>query len=264
MHFTVAPEFRDEFARALERYDRVRPFRHDCALEVTFSEQDPATDTLAIDENGQPFRLADGSLLFRPGGHGSLLSNLNALAADIAVIKNVDNILPDERTSDVVHWKLILIGVLAALQSEQWDGDRPIRVCGVVKNEGEPGGAPFWVTDPDGRQSIQIVESSQVDATHPQQQAIFQSSTHFNPVDIVCGLRDREGRQFDLQRYVDPRAVFIASKTHQGRALHALERPGLWNGAMALWQTVCVEVPGSTFAPVKTVFDLLRPQHQPR
>jgi hypothetical protein len=259
MHFTVAPEFATAFQQALaSSAPRVSEARGGCALDVTFSEQDPATDTLAVDANGEPFRLADGTLLFRPGGHGALISNLNALAASIVVIKNVDNILPDERTAEVVRWKLILIGLLATLQAEGTT-DRPIRVCGVVKNEGEPGGAPFWVTDPQNGQSIQIVESSQV---APRQQPIFQTSTHFNPVDIVCALRGRDGRQFDLHQFVDQRAVFIADKSHDGRALKALERPGLWNGAMAGWRTVCVEVPASTFAPVKTVFDLLRPQHQ--
>jgi serine phosphatase RsbU (regulator of sigma subunit) len=312
MHFTVATEFLSEFEQALrELRPEFNRRRRGTILDVRFSEQDPSTDTLAIDPAGEPFRLADGTLLFRPGGHGSLIANLNALAADIVVIKNVDNILPDETTTEVVRWKRILIGHLAQLQSEvaemlaacepedapepaldraiafaafrfarrpaaglrgneakrRWifDAlDRPIRVCGVVKNEREPGGAPFWVVEPDGTRSVQIVEPSQVDSRSPEQARIFRSAGFFNPVDIVCGLRSWRGERFDLRQYVDPDAVFVSEKTHEGRELRALERPGLWNGAMAGWNTVCAEVPASTFAPVKTVFDLLRPQHQYR
>lgn len=312
MHFTVAPEFHEAFAAALQAV--VPAFsarRRGATLEVTFSEQDPSTDTLALDADGRPFRLADGTLLFRPGGHGSLISNLNAFRGDIVVIKNVDNVLPDETTSEVVRWKRMLIGYLAQIQAEVFellaacaqpdapepvldraialaafrfarrppgplDGieakrrfvftalDRPLRVCGVVRNEGEPGGAPFWTVEPDGTMSVQIVESSQADSTDPRQLRIFRSATHFNPVDLVCGVRSWNGELFDLTRFVDPGTVFMSSKTHEGRPLTALERPGLWNGAMARWNTICVEVPASTFAPVKTVFDLLRPQHQYR
>lgn len=140
--------------------------------------------------------------------------------------------------------------------------DRPLRVCGMVKNEGEPGGGPFWVEAPDGTQSLQIVESSQVDMGDPGQKAVWGSSTHFNPVDLVCGLRDYLGRPFDLRKYRDPDTGFISVKSAEGRELKALELPGLWNGAMAFWNTVFVEVPISTFNPVKTVLDLLRKGHQ--
>ena len=141
--------------------------------------------------------------------------------------------------------------------------DRPVRVCGVVRNTGEPGGGPFWVRGRDGSLSLQIVESAQVDPAQQEQQAIFSAATHFNPVDLVCGVRNHRGEQFDLRRFVDSEAVFITRKSMDGRDLKALERPGLWNGAMAHWTTVFVEVPGSTFTPVKTVLDLLRPEHQP-
>ena len=312
MHFTVAPEFRDEFEGALRRVaPEVEARRPGARLDVGFSEQHPSTDTVALDDEGRPFRLADGSLLLRPGGHGALIGNLHALDADLVVIKNVDNILPDEDTDEVVHWKRVVIGYLAQIQADVFDMlaacdgedareaavdqaiafaastfarrptrtlvsraekqqfvvdalDRPFRVCGVVLNEGEPGGAPFWVAQRDGTSSIQIVESSQVNANDPRQSEIFRSATHFNPVDIVCGLRSWRGEAFDLKQYVDPSAVFTARKTHEGRELTALERPGLWNGAMAGWNTVCVEVPVSTFAPVKTVFDLLAAQHRSR
>ncbi len=263
MHFTVVPEARDRFAALLEALRGPIERQFDCHLDVTFSEQRPSTDTLAIDANGAPFRTSSGELLFRPAGHGALIENLQALDGDVVVIKNIDNILPAPASDEVVRWKFVLIGVLEALEAErQRERSRPLRVCGVVRNDGEPGGAPFWVRGADGSVSIQIVESAQVDMTDPLQKRIFESATHFNPVDVVCSLRDSRGRPFDLSRFVDPSAAFIARKSYEGRTLTALERPGLWNGAMAGWDTVCVEVPASTFAPVKTVLDLLRPQHQ--
>lgn len=260
-HFTVAPEFRGEFEALLRDIAPAVEREAGARLDVRFSEQHPSTDTLALSDAGEPFREADGSLLLRPAGHGALLQNLQALAADLVVIKNIDNVLPYERSADVVHWKRLLIGYLVTLQ-RQAPQDRPLRVCGVVRNEGEPGGAPFWVADPGGDYSLQIVESSQVDLSNPRQREIFESSTHFNPVDLVCAVRSPGGDPFDLAPFVDESAVFVAQKSHDGRDLRALERPGLWNGAMAGWTTVFVEVPASTFAPVKTVLDLLRPQHQ--
>ena len=261
-HFTVAPEWRDEFEQLLRSIAPDIQSESASELAVSFSEQHPSTDTLAIAaDSGDPFRTDDGSLLLRPAGHGALLRNLEALAADLVVIKNIDNVVPCGRTQDVVHWKRLLIGYLLDVQRES-AGDRPVRVCGVVRNEGEPGGAPFWVVDRDGRETLQIVESSQVNLGDAGQRAIFESSTHFNPVDLVCAVRGHDGRPFDLQRFVEASAVFVAKKSHEGRDLLALERPGLWNGAMAGWHTVFVEVPAATFAPVKTVLDLLRPQHQ--
>lgn len=319
LHFTVSPEHQDEFERLL---DRVRPAleeRFDCRFEVSFSAQRHATDTLAVDPQNRPFRTEDGALLFRPGGHGALIDNLNELGRDgwdIVRLRNIDNVVPDDRKPVVHLWKRLLGGCLLAVREaafvhldrlEALDGvrgeqaetvlreagdflekelcrplpegfaqadsherqrflmdalDRPIRVCGVVRNQGEPGGGPFWVESPSGGISPQIVETSQIDPKSPEQQEALKVSTHFNPVDIVCGLRDRLGHRYDLHRYVDPSTVFIAEKSHEGRPLKALERPGLWNGAMAGWNTVFVEVPDATFAPVKTVLDLLRPEHQ--
>jgi hypothetical protein len=262
-HLTVAPEFRADFERHLaEIAPRVVSAIDDRAtIVVDFSEQHPSTDTLAATLDGEPFRTADGTLLFRPAGHGALLKNLEALGGDVVVIKNIDNVLPFERSDEAIHWKQLLIGFLVSRRSTA-DDDRPRRVCGVVRNDGEPGGAPFWVTHEDGRRSMQIVEASQVDLDNPAQRSIFESATHFNPVDIICGLRSADGRPFGLGAFVDPSAVFRATKSYEGRDLVALERPGLWNGAMAWWNTTFVEVPASTFAPVKTVFDLLRPEHQ--
>ncbi len=263
MHFTVVRERRAAFEQHLESVRASLEARHHCSLTVEFSEQHASTDTIAVDANGAPFRTATGDLLFRPAGHGALVDNLHALNGDIVVIKNIDNILPVDAADEVVRWKLVLIGVLAGLQvGPDAVSDRPIRVCGVVRNEGEPGGAPFWVREGEGVATRQIVESAQVDLGDPVQKQIFASSTHFNPVDIVCAVRDPDGKPFRLADFVDPAAAFVATKSYEGRALTALERPGLWNGAMARWHTVFVEVPASTFAPVKTVFDLLRPQHQ--
>ncbi len=263
MHFTVVPEARDRFVALLEAVRGPIEHQFQCQLRVTFSEQQPSTDTLAIDAHGEPFRTSAGDLLLRPAGHGALIENLQALDGDVVVIKNIDNILPAPASDEVIRWKFVLLGVLEELEAErQRERSRPLRVCGVVRNEGEPGGAPFWVRAADGSLSVQIVESAQVDMSDPLQKRIFESATHFNPVDVVGSLRDSRGRPFDLSQFVDPSAAFISKKSFEGRELTALERPGLWNGAMAGWDTVCVEVPAQTFAPVKTVLDLLRPQHQ--
>ena len=261
VHVTVPPEHHSAFEAVLERA-RPRLERETGArFEVRFSEQAPSTDTVAIDEAGRLFRDSEGRLLFRPGGHGALLKNLAESGGDVVLVKNIDNVVPDDLRAPTLLWKRLLAGVLVRLERASTRA-RPLRVCGVVRNEGEPGGGPFWIDGPRG-ETRQIVESAQVDLANPAQAAIFRSATHFNPVDLACSLRDASGRPFDLPRFVDERAVFIAKKTHEGRTLFALERPGLWNGAMALWETVFVEVPKETFAPVKTVLDLLRPEHQP-
>lgn len=312
MHFTVSPDVRREFESALaDLVPAIERRRQGAVLAVSLSEQHPSTDTLAIDAAGEPFRTGDGSLLLRPSGHGALLRNLQPLGGDLVVIKNIDNVVPDEAGDEVLRWKRILIGYLRDLQAEVFRHleacnvtgcpdarldeavafgigqfgrhpgvrlrdadakrrfvlaalDRPVRVCGVVPNEGEPGGAPFWIAEADGHCSLQIVEASQVDMGDPEQAHIFGRATHFNPVDLVCGLRSWRGEAFDLSRFVDPSTAFVGRKSFEGRELTALERPGLWNGSMAGWNTVCVEVPATTFAPVKTVLDLLRPQHQYR
>lgn len=305
LHFTVPEDARGEFERLLAQR-RAKWESDGTRLVVEFSIQDRSTDTPAVDPQNRPFRLDDGSLLFRPGGHGSLLRNLERLRGDLVFVKNIDNIVPEHRRAPTLRWKRLLAGRLVALQTRIHavlrrldagdradalftegaalaalfeggafdDGrdpaaflrqrlDRPLRVCGVVPNEGEPGGGPFWVVDGEGRTGRQIVESSQVDFDDPGQAAVWRASTHFNPVDLVCGVRDHHGEPHRLDEFVDEETVFIATKSEGGRELKALERPGLWNGAMAYWNTLFVEVPIETFAPVKTLFDLLRPQHQP-
>ncbi|MBQ5635064.1 MAG: DUF4301 family protein, partial [Alistipes sp.] len=245
-----------------------------------------------------PFRTDAGELLFRPAGHGALLSNLNDIEADVVFVKNIDNVTTDALRGDTVLFKKVLAGLLLEVQSKAFahlkalrDGvadlaaiadfvqnslcvklpaeydaallekllDRPIRVCGMVRNEGEPGGGPFWVANEDGTQTLQIAESSQISA---EDMCLMKNATHFNPVDLVCGVRRADGSKFDLMQYTDPATGFISSKSSGGRELRAQELPGLWNGAMANWSTIFVDVPISTFSPVKVVQDLLRPQHQ--
>jgi Domain of unknown function (DUF4301) len=313
LHFTVSPHHETGFRALLADRGTALARRLGCRFEVEFSHQRTSTDTLAVDLDHRPFRLADGALLFRPGGHGALLDNLQELAgagAGIVLLKNIDNVVPDSRKPEVTRWKKLLGGVLLALRERTasllagLDADlpdeelieeaarfaerelarrlpprfaeasaaerrhrlidaldRPLRVAAMVRNTGEPGGGPFWVESAAGEVSLQIVETSQI-GPEPDQQAALAGSTHFNPVDIACALHDREGRPYDLDRFVDPATVFIAARSHEGRPLKALERPGLWNGAMAGWNTVFVEVPVATFAPVKTILDLLRPEHQ--
>ena len=271
IHFTVSeehlPYFRQHIASVLAKMEK----KFGVQYEVTFSVQSPATDTLAANPDGTPFRNADGTLLFRPGGHGALINNLNQQAADIVFIKNIDNVVPDRLKKDTIRYKQMLAGILVAEQQRVFERlrdpqisdeervllRRPIRVCGVVRNTGEPGGGPFLVREQDGSISYQILESSQV--SDP---ALMQQSEFFNPVDLVCALRDENGEAYDLSQFVDPATGFISHKSKDGRELLALELPGLWNGAMARWNTIFVEVPVSTFNPVKTVNDLLREQHR--
>lgn len=260
-HFTVPDGSRARFAAELDAARGSRPSTH----TVDFSEQLPATHALALDERGRPARDADGALLLRPAGHGALLSNLAALCAadgDVVFVKNIDNVLPAARHAEIARWKLLLAGRLLELEDTRPDRSRPLRVCGVVRNSGEPGGGPFWVEGRDGGAAPQIVESAEVDLADPEQRSIWASSTHFNPVDLVLATRDAVGRPHDLFRFVDESTAFVAEKSEGGRRLRVYERPGLWNGAMAGWETRFVEVPAWTFAPVKTLLDLARPEHR--
>ena len=298
IHFTVSPEHIAGFETLLAEKVPVYEQRFGIRYDISFSVQKPSTDTIAVNPDNTPFRQEDGTLLFRPAGHGALVENLNEIDADLVFIKNIDNVTTDARRGDTVRYKKVLAGVLLDLQGRafeylkalevggaelepiaefigkqlcvklpaEYDSallravlDRPIRVCGMGRNEGEPGGGPFWVGNPDGTESLQIAESSQI---APDDLPLMQSATHFNPVDLVCGVRDSKGRKFDLRRYTDPATGFISSKSSGGRDLRAQELPGLWNGAMAKWNTVFVDVPVTTFSPVKVVQDLLRPQHR--
>ena len=310
VHFTVSHEHLPFFKSLVEQIREQYESRYNVRYHISFSEQKPSTDTIAADMDNQPFRDNNGKLLFRPGGHGALIENLNDIDADIIFVKNIDNVVPDRLKETTVIYKKVIGGVLvtlkgkidkyaALLRSGQYTAadldeishflqhdlcvtnrheadlteaeraeyllrklSRPLRVCGMVKNVGEPGGGPFLAYNQDGTVSLQILESSQIDMKNPEAKASFEQGTHFNPVDLVCAVRDGEGNKYDLPRYVDKNTGFISFKSKNGRELKALELPGLWNGAMSDWNTLFVEVPIETFNPVKTVNDLLREQHQ--
>ena len=310
VHFTVSHEHMELFKQKVAQKADMYAKKYGIAYDITFSEQKPSTDTVAANPDGTPFRNSDGSLLFRPGGHGALIENLNEIDADVIFVKNIDNVVPDRLKGDTVLWKQIIAGVLVTLQKKAFeylelldtgkytheqieemirfvqqdlccrkadikeleDADlviylrkklnRPMRVCGVVKNVGEPGGGPFLTYNQDGTVSLQILESSQIDKSNKEYMEMFTKGTHFNPVDLVCAVKDYKGNAFDLPKFVDPTTGFISQKSKSGKELLALELPGLWNGAMSDWSTIFVEVPLSTFNPVKTVNDLLREQHQ--
>ncbi len=310
VHFTVSTEHRELFQKLVDSKAAEYAAKYGVNYHISFSEQKPSTDTVAADMENKPFRDKDGKLLFRPGGHGALIENLNDLDADVVFIKNIDNVVPDRLKDDTVTYKKLLAGVLVTLQKQAFeylklldsgsyrhdeleniirfvqqqlhcrradlkdleDADlviylrkklnRPMRVCGMVKNVGEPGGGPFLAYNPDGTVSLQILESSQIDMNDAEKKAMFEKGTHFNPVDLVCAVRNYKGEKFNLLNYVDKATGFISYKSKNGKDLKALELPGLWNGSMSDWNTVFVEVPLSTFNPVKTVNDLLREQHQ--
>lgn len=309
IHFTVSHDHLELFkARVAEKKEAFEK-AYGISIDVTFSEQKPSTDTIAANPDNTPFRNEDGTLLFRPGGHGALIENLNDIDADVVFIKNIDNVVPDRLKADTVTYKQLIAGLLVDLQQRVFaylrtldagasheqlqeiaafvendlcckkaDIDtlddaalaaylhkklnRPMRVCGVVKNVGEPGGGPFLCYNQDGTVSLQILESSQIDKDNEGYVRMFKEGTHFNPVDLVCATKNYRGEHFCLPDFVDHSTGFISSKSKNGRELKALELPGLWNGAMSDWNTIFVEVPISTFNPVKTVNDLLREQHQ--
>ncbi len=314
LHFTVSPEHQQAFE---QHVNEIKP-KYEQLFEVTyqidFSQQKSSTDTIAVTPENEPFRNSDGSILFRPAGHGALLENLNDLDADLIFIKNIDNVVPDHLKQPTVDYKKALAGILFNLQEQifyyqkilhehhpstlesafyaeaanflenvlnitppqnQYYSEkeelfyyfskkfnRPIRICGMVKNEGEPGGGPFFAQNRDGSVSLQIVESSQIDFSDPEQAVIAQNATHFNPVDLVCAVKNHEGKKYNLLDFSDPETGFISLKSKDGKDLKAQELPGLWNGSMSDWNTIFVEVPVETFNPVKTVTDLLRKEHQ--
>jgi len=313
LHFTVSPEHQEVFEELLKKVKSRYEKELGVTFEVTFSIQKPSTDTIAVDLENNPFREPDNTLLFRPGGHGALIENLNDLDADLIFVKNIDNVVPDRLKQPTINYKKALAGILLKYQEKIFryqkilnerhpatlesgflaeaanflentlntkpannqyytekeelfhylreKYNRPVRVCGMVKNEGEPGGGPFWAENADGTVSLQIAESSQIDPDSVQQQTILKHATHFNPVDLVCATKNYKREKYDLTRFTDPATGFISKKSKDGKELKAQELPGLWNGAMSDWNTLFVEVPVETFNPVKTVNDLLREQH---
>ena len=309
IHFTVSPEHQHLFETLINNKKDEYEKELNSKFNITFSQQKSKTDTIAVDMNNNPFREND-KLVFRPGGHGALIENLNDIDADIVFLKNIDNVIPDKHKNEEVKFKKALAGYLIAIQknifdylnildSANYDRDsllnilyfiqeklniknpetkyledgelvvylknklnRPIRICGMVSNIGEPGGGPFFTINPDSTVSLQILESSQIDLSKPENDEMFKKGTHFNPVDLVCAIKDYKNQKFDLKKHIDKKTGFISKKSKNGKDLKALELPGLWNGSMSDWNTIFVEVPLSTFNPVKTVNDLLRIEHQ--
>ncbi len=311
IHFTVSKEhlalLQSTIDKLLPKYEKMFNVKY----KITYSEQKPSTDTIAVDLNNEPFREKNGSLVFRPGGHGALIQNLNDLRKEIIFIKNIDNVVPDRLKDETIKYKKVLGGYLFHLQQQLFEYlvmldegslenediekiakfandtlmieipeyfetyneiekidflynklNRPIRICGMVRNEGEPGGGPYFVKNQKDETSLQIVEYSQMNLSDEKQKEILQNATHFNPVDLVCGTQNFKGNSFDLNEYIDHNTGFISQKSKDGKELKALELPGLWNGAMADWITIFVDVPIITFNPVKEVNDLLRETHQ--
>lgn len=311
LHFTISEKHKNIFDEEFKRIEEVVERKTNTNFDISFSYQKESTDTIALTPDNRPYVEDDGSLLFRPSGHGALIENLNDLDADIIFIKNIDNVVVFKYEQEVSDYKKMLAGkllevqeqafqYLRAMDSEDQTEDelfeiaqflsnemnlvirnefekyskryqkqylfdklnRPIRICGMVKNEGEPGGGPFWVKDESANISLQIVESAQIDKKNKHQKSILKNATHFNPVDLVCGIKDYKGDKFDLTDFVDPKTAFITMKTKVGKDIKALELPGLWNGSMANWNTIFFEVPLVTFNPVKNVNDLLKGPHQ--
>ena len=306
IHFTVSPDHKAKFEKHVSEIQGKYEKEFGVKISVSYSVQKPSTDTIAVDMQNEPFRNEDGTLLFRPAGHGALLENLNDIDADVVFLKNIDNVVPDHLKDETILYKKVIAGILLkysakiknaleSLQSgagiseaagllaelglepgkaflDKSDGEkvsylkeklnRPFRVCGMVKSDGDPGGGPFWVRAADGSKSLQVVETAQIDLMNEEQKIIFNQATHFNPVDVVCMLKDKSGKKFDLLKYRDPDTGFITAKSKDGKDLKAQELPGLWNGAMADWNTIFVEVPPITFNPVKSVNDLLKLEHQ--
>ena len=311
LHFTISEKHNHKFDEAFKKIEEVIERKTNTEFDISFSYQNQSTDTIAVTDKNELYREEDGSLLFRPSGHGALLDNLNELNADVIFVKNIDNVVVINYQEELAKYKMMLAGILLKKQEQAFKFqedlenkdlseteiikiaeflsnnlnvviskdfekysskyqidylrnklDRPIRVCGMVKNEGEPGGGPFWVKDDGGTISLQIVESAQINKKNKEQKNIFKTASHFNPVDLVCGVKNHKGEKYNLKDFVDPTTAFITMKTKDGKNLKALELPGLWNGSMKHWNTIFVEVPLITFNPVKTVNDLLKDAHQ--
>jgi len=293
-HFTIQKEFEDEFQRIIESTTALSG----ATYHVDFSEQSVESNSIAFKDNGKPAYDKNNELITRPSGHGALLPLLNTLDSEVILIKNIDNIQHYAKASESVEvWK-VLSGLLLQFRNEakalhvspshnglielnekyqlfdqqELDNvhgeeairkliDRPTRVCGMVKNEGQPGGGPFWV-DQSGKISKQIVEKVQISAESDQRSLLLRS-THFNPVMIAFSPLSLEGKKFDLLQFRDEESVFIVKKTAEEQTIRYMEQPGLWNGGMANWNSIFVEIPNAVFSPVKTILDLLDPLHKP-
>lgn len=295
LHFTISKEHESQFNAYVANATEGRE-----DLKITYSFQKKETDTLAVDMDNQPFKLDNGEVLYRAGGHGSLVENLNDLDCDIIFIKNIDNVSHQSKSQDTIDYKKKLAAIgyhakqkldqyIVSLEADDYDLEeiksfitdtlhvnykteitksialkilnRPLRVCGMVKNQGEPGGGPFIVDNGDYT-DLQVCEMPELDRNDENTKAIINQAAFFNPADIVCFVRDYKGDKFNLKNYINEDRYFISQKSYKGRDLKALEHPGLWNGTMHNWNALFVEVPLTTFNPVKTVNDLLRDGHQ--
>ncbi|RZJ51798.1 MAG: DUF4301 family protein, partial [Flavobacterium sp.] len=312
LHFTVSEAHQNLFENEILLLKEKIEKESKTKINIAYSYQSKKTDSITVDAKNKVVRDKKNAVIFRPGGHGALIENLNDLDADIIFIKNIDNVIQNH-IDQITLYKKALAGILITMQQKVFEYleaidkeqiqteqiseivlflkehlnteitsdfnkftienkiiklkellDRPIRVCGMVKNEGEPGGGPFWVMSNKGEVSLQIVETSQVDLFNQKQQQILAEATHFNPVDLVCGIKNYKNEKFDLKNFIDQKAGFIVEKSVDGKIVRSYELPGLWNGAMADWLTIFVAVPLLTFNPVKTVNDLLKPAHQPQ
>jgi len=312
LHFTVSEVHQSQFEKAVDLVKKKIEKESQTIINIGYSYQNKSTDSITVDIHNEIVRNKNGELIFRPGGHGALIENLNELDADIVFIKNIDNVIQNH-IDLITLYKKALAGILIEIQQRVFSYlkaierkeitendfveiveflkqhlninltsdfnkftfenkvikikellDRPIRVCGMVRNEGEPGGGPFWVINEKGIVSLQIVETSQIDLSNKKQVQILAEATHFNPVDLVCGIKNYKNEKFDLTKFTDPKTGFIVEKSIEGKTVKSYELPGLWNGAMASWLTIFVAAPLITFNPVKTVNDLLKPAHQPQ
>ena len=297
IHFTVSPEHMDGFQELLNNLVPTYEAKFGIKYEISMSTQKKHTDTIAVNMDNTPFRNEDGTLLFRPAGHGALIANLNDIDANIVFIKNIDNVCPDHMRNNTVTYKKLIGGILIDVKNKIFEYlhaldsgtadineiskfvqdtlnitlhntptadtlhailNRPIRICGIIKNTGAPGGGPFLVRDASGLISPQIVEPGQI---APEKISILHDGEYFSPTDIACYIHDYRGCKFNLIKHVDETAGFISTKSKNGRDLRAMERPGLWNGAMAKWNTIFVRTPGTTFTPAKTIIDLITSDH---
>lgn len=310
IHFTVAAGYKHEAVEYLKhvisKYEKLYGLKYN----IQFSLQSSSTNTPAVDSNNMPLRDKAGKIIFRPGGHGALLNNLNELDGDFIFIRNIDNIAPEQAWPKIIPYRKMIGGLAMQVQEEIFAAirqlkstkanasviqdiisfcskklnvavprnitrqslehkrryllsqlNKPLRICAMVRNEGEPGGGPFWILENDGTMSLQIVEKGHVNEKDKEQSKIWSQSNFFNPVDMVCAIKNYQGRKFNLFNYVNKNAYLIAQKTEKGRTIKALEVPGLWNGSMAYWNTIFVHVPLNVFHPVKMIEDLLRPGH---
>ena len=301
VHFTISKEHRSLFENTEAAFRKQLAPEIDHLLTVNYSYQNYLTDTPVLDENNEWIQDDEGDLMFRKGGHGALLDNLNQLKADKFWIKNIDNIQMGKENQDGLYWQKVLGGYLTLIQNqlfahlkalEEDDNpdipaiiafintyfnkeytvensenkpiqqklidymDRPLRICAMIPNEGAAGGGPLWETSTRGR-TLQIVEGVELDSELPENQKLIAASTHFNPVLIACGITNRKGEKYPLHDFSNHQRYMVAHKTLEGKKIKSLEWPGLWNGGMAFWNTVFIEVPGSTFHPVKKLNDLL-------